>query len=452
MADAEQSPDHTMSPDPVAENALSVAAVPGLAQGSVVLDASEPPKVSASFIWLLVSSTFGLYLAFIAPVGISLAVRVQQLAPAHPEYLGYITGAGSIVALLSIPLVGVISDGTRSRLGRRRPFILIGSLVGFAALIVMASAPSIATLGVGWALAQLGFGNALTGLVNVTADRLPESQRGRVSGLTGFVQLVAPVAGVGLAAGFVSNNYLLFLVPGLVGVLLGLVFVVFARGDDSRALPPAERLRWNTLLPKYVFNPRQYPAFGWNWLGRFLVYFALSLSTTFTSFYFAEKAGTTVAEIAGLFAIASIAGIGAAALGALGGGILSDRLRRRRIFVLVACVVFACGAVILAFAPGMTIVIIGFVVVNLGTGIFSSVDQAIVLDILPEREAHAGRFVGINQLALQIGQSVAPLTAPALLLVGATAGQQNYGLLFLLAAGCTVAGGLIIYLKVSGSR
>ena len=452
MMDAHRPADGESAPEPVAENALTAAAIPGLAQGAVILDAAEPPKVSASFIWLLVLSTFGLYLAFIAPVGISLAVRVEQLAPAHPEYLGYIVGVGSIVALLSIPLVGVLSDGTRSRLGRRRPFILIGSLIGLGSLLVMASAPSIAVLGLGWALAQLGFGNALTGLVNVTADRLPESQRGRVSGFTGFVQLVAPVVGVGLAAGFVSDNFLLFLVPGLIGVVLGLVFVVFARGDDARGLPPAERLSWKTLLPKYVFDPRKYPAFGWNWLGRFLVYFALSLSTTFTTFYFAQKAGTTIAEIAGLFAVASIAGIGAAAIGALGGGILSDRLRRRRIFVLVACLVFAGGAVILALAPDMTVVIVGFVVVNLGTGIFSAVDQAIVLDILPEREAHAGRFVGINQLALQIGQSVAPLTAPALLLIGASADQQNYGLLFLLAAGCTIAGGLVIFFKVTGSR
>ena len=452
MVDAEQSPGREAAGDPVADNALSAVAVPGLAQGTAIVGAPGMPKVSASFIWLLVLSTFGLYLAFIAPVGISLAVRVEQLDPQHPEYLGYIIGVGSIVALVSIPLVGVISDGTRSRLGRRRPFILIGSLIGFASLIVMASAPSIAVLGVGWALAQLGFGNALTGLVNVTADRLPESQRGRVSGFTGFVQLVAPVVGVGLAAGFVTNNFLLFLVPGLIGVALGLVFVVFARGDDARGLAPAARLSWKSVLPKYVFDPRQYPAFAWNWLGRFLVYFALSLSTTFTTFYFAQRAGTTIAEIAGLFAIASIAGIGAAAIGALGGGILSDRLHRRRIFVLIACVIFAAGAVILALAPDMTVVIIGFVVINLGTGIFSAVDQAIVLDILPERDVNAGRFVGINQLALQIGQSVAPITAPAFLLIGATGGQQNYGVLFLLAAVCTVAGGSIIFVKVTGSQ
>ncbi|MET4783563.1 MFS transporter [Glaciihabitans sp. UYNi722] len=439
------------APEPGIENTL-FDAVPGLAQmpGAAVED--HRPRVSVSFIWLVVLSTFGLYLAFIAPVGISLAVRVQQLAPAHAEDLGYILGVGSIAALVSIPLVGVLSDATRSRLGRRRPFILIGSLIGLGSLIVMATAPSIPLLGLGWLLAQLGFGNALAGLVNVQADRLPESQRGRVSGFVGFVQLVAPVAGVGIASGFVGNNVLLFLVPGGVGVLLGLVFVVFSHESDSRSLPAATRTTIGTLLPKYVFSPRKYPAFAWNWLGRFLVYFALSLSTTFTSFYFAQKAGTTVAGVAGLFAIASLAGVGAAAIGALGGGFLSDRLHRRRVFVLVASAVFALGAVILAFAPSIGVVIVGFVVLNIGTGIFSAVDQAIVLDILPERDENAGRFVGINQLALQIGQAIAPLIAPVFLVIGATSDQKNYGLLFILAAVCTLAGGLVIHLRVTGSR
>ncbi len=131
---------------------------------------------------------------------------------------------------------------------------------------------------------------------------------------------------------------------------------------------------------------------------------------------------------------------------------MSDRLGRRRVFVLFGCMVFAAGALILAAAPSVGVLLIGFVVLNLGTGIFSAVDQAIVLDILPEREHNAGRFVGINQLALQIGQAAAPLIAPAFLIIGVTGGEKNYALLFVLAAACTLAGGLIIQFRVTGSR
>ncbi|SNS68906.1 hypothetical protein SAMN05216276_10146 [Streptosporangium subroseum] len=54
-------------------------------------------------------------MAFVTPIAISLAIRVTQLAPGHEEYLGYI-----IAAVLAAPLFGMLSDRTRTRLGRRR--------------------------------------------------------------------------------------------------------------------------------------------------------------------------------------------------------------------------------------------------------------------------------------------------------------------------------------------
>ncbi|MFC5748126.1 hypothetical protein [Actinomadura rugatobispora] len=58
----------------------------------------DPPRVGAAYIWLIVVATFGVYMAFITPIAISLAIRVAQLSPGHEEYLGYITGAGALAA------------------------------------------------------------------------------------------------------------------------------------------------------------------------------------------------------------------------------------------------------------------------------------------------------------------------------------------------------------------
>ena len=55
----------------------------------------ELPKVGAKYIWFMVLAQFGVFMAFITPIAISLAIRVQALAPGHAEYLGYITGAGA---------------------------------------------------------------------------------------------------------------------------------------------------------------------------------------------------------------------------------------------------------------------------------------------------------------------------------------------------------------------
>ena len=98
------------------------------------------------------------------------------------------------------------------------------------------------------------------------------------------------------------------------------------------------------------------------------------------------------------------------------------------------------------------VLITGSVLTSIGLGVFSAVDQAIVLDILPERDTSAGRFIGINQYATSLAQAIAPVIAAPLLLVGVSGADRNYGFLFLIAAACTLFGGVIITWKVRGTR
>ena len=409
------------------------------------------PKVSARYIWLIALAQFGVFLAFITPLGISLSVKLAQLAPGHEEYLGYITGAGAATVLLFGPLLGVLSDRTRSRLGRRRPFMIGGTLLGVVSLVVMAMAPSVFVLGLGWVLAQLGWGQVLGALTYSQADRLPEEQRGKVAGIGGFATLIAPVGGVVLASQFVGDALLLFLVPGAVGVVLVTLFVCLIHEPDSRTLPQSAPLTARSLIGKYTFNPRRYPDYSWNWLSRFLFYFGLTLNTTFAAFFFAARLGVSVAEVAGTVAVLSGLGVLATSAGALGGGFLSDKLRRRRVFVLVAGAVFALGAVVMAFASSVPLLFAGSLTTSVGLGMFSAVDQALALDVLPERETEAGRFMGIMGFATSIPQSVAPLVAPMFLTIGVAATGKNYTLLFIIAAACTVLSGLAV-LRINSVR
>src|SRR4051794_3686693 len=81
-------------------------------------------RASRQFLWLSLVASFGAQLAYVTPVVLSLAIRVDDLAPGREEYLGYLTGVGAVVALLAGPVFGQLSDRTRSRFGRRRPWIL----------------------------------------------------------------------------------------------------------------------------------------------------------------------------------------------------------------------------------------------------------------------------------------------------------------------------------------
>lgn len=431
------------SPTPLSQ---TVPPAPPIAED--VLGTAVPPPVAQAgrrYVWLMVLAQFGVFVAFITPLAISLAIRISQLAPGHDEYLGYITGVGALAVMLTSPFLGIASDRTRTRLGRRRPFMITGTILGIVSLVVMATAPNVWILGFGWILAQLGWGQALANLQISTADRLPESQRGKVAGLVGFATQVAPVLGVGLASGFAGDNLLLFLIPGAVGVLLVALFVLLVHEDDSRGMVFPEELNIGKVLRKLVFSPRRYPDYAWNWLGRFFFYFGLTLNTTFTAFFFASKLGVDVSEVAGVIAILSLGSIAAVTLGALGGGFLSDRLHRRRVFVLASGLIFGAGAIVMAFAGDLPTLVAGSLLGSLGIGMFSAVDQALLLDVLPERDTDAGRFMSITGFATSIPQAVAPLIAPLFLTIGVSAaGEKNYLLLYVIAAACTVFGGLVV--------
>lgn len=413
-----------------------------------VLVAEAPPeeqKVSSRYIWLQVLGQFGVFVAFITPIAISLSIRLAELAPGREEYLGYITGSGALVVMLTGPLLGVLSDRTRTRLGRRRPFMIAGTLLGVVSLVVMALAPNPLLLGVGWILAQLGWGQVLANLQTSMADKLPESQRGKVAGLTGFATQIAPVFGVVIAGGFAGDALLLFLLPGVVGVVFVALFVLFIAEEDTRGRRFDERLSPATLFSKYLYNPRTYPDFSWVWLGRFLFYFGLTLNTTFTAFFFASRLGVEVADVAPIIATLGLFGILATTLGAIGGGFLSDRLKRRRTFVLAGALLFAAGAAVMAIAGDIPTLYAGSLITSAGIGMFAAVDQALILDVLPEKATSAGRFMGIIGFAVSIPQAVAPFVAPVFLAIGVSAaGDKNYTLLYLIAGAITIVGGLVV--------
>ncbi|MEU9456678.1 MFS transporter [Streptomyces sp. NPDC048277] len=417
--------------------------------------ASDEPHAPAgtAYVWLLTIAQLGVYMALVTPLGLSLSIQVSRLAPHHEEYLGYVTGVGGLVAVVVPPVVGRLSDRTRSRLGRRRPYLAAATVVGGAALVVLAEAPDLLVLGLGWAMAQLGWGTVVVLLLASQADRLPTDQRGKVSGLVGVVIQLAPVLGVLIAGSLPDNNLLLFLAPGVLGVLGMALFVGCLREPDHHATRPVgERLSRKSLVAAYMFSPRENPDFAWNWLGKFLVMFGLSLTSTFTAFFLADRQHVSVHDVARTVAALSGGSIVCAIAGAAVGGLLSDRLRKRRIFTLVGACAFAAGSLVMALAPSVPVIFAGALLSNLGVGLFSAVDQALALDVLPDRDTDAGRYTGIYNFATMVPQATAPLIAPLILSLGADDGDKDYTLLYLVAAAFTLAGGLVVMRRVKSVR
>lgn len=428
--------------------AVSEAIVPPIVERT----SAEPQQpMSRSYIFWLMLASFGASMAMMVPLSYGIAVRITELAPGHEEVLGFITGIAQAVYLVISPLIGIWSDRTRSRFGRRSPFIYLGTAIGLTGLVVIGLAPSLLTVGAGWVLGMTGWSIAGAAIQTIQADKLPEAQRGKVSALTGLMTQIAPVLGIGVAYAVSSNTFLIFVVPGAIGAVLLALFPLIKPEGSSKALAPSTQVTVRSVVASYGFNIRKYPDFAWNWLGRFIFFIGLYFNTTFGTFFYAQRLDLPVRDVAGVVATVGMVGVLAAAAGALLGGFLSDKLQRRRLFVMIAAVLFVVGAVVEATAWSLPQIVAGAVLMQLSIAVFATVDQAIVYAIIPDRD-QAGRYMAVIQFAQKIPSAVAPLLAGLVIMVGAADGVKNYTLLYLLGATFAFFGGLIILLKVKSIR
>lgn len=413
--------------------------------------AGPTTPMSRSYIFWLMLASFGASIAMMVPLSYGIAVRITELAPGHEEVLGYITGTAQGVYLLISPLVGIWSDRTRSRFGRRSPFIYLGTAIGLVGLVVIGLAPDLLIVGAGWILGMAGWSIAGAALQTLQADKLPEKQRGKVSALTGLMTQIAPVFGIGVAYAVSSSTMLIFLVPGIIGAVMLALFPLVKPEGSSKALPQSTGVTVKSVVTSYGFNVRKYPDFAWNWLGRFVFFVGLYFNTTFGTFFYAQRLDLPVREVAGIVATVGMIGVLAAASGALVGGFLSDKLQRRRLFVMLAALIFVAGAIVEATAWSLPQIIVGAVLMQLAIAVFATVDQAIVYTIIPERD-QAGRYMAVIQFAQKIPSAVAPLLAGVVITIGAVGDEKNYTLLYMLGAVFALVGGLIILLKVKSVR
>ena len=125
------------------------------------------------------------------------------------EALAFILVPGAFVSLFANPLFGMLSDETRgrfARIGRRRPYILLGTLVNVAALVWMALARDILSLAVAYALIQFSNNAATAPFHALLPDIVPKEQRGLVSGMMGLLATIGSISGVILSGLFIDAS------------------------------------------------------------------------------------------------------------------------------------------------------------------------------------------------------------------------------------------------------
>lgn len=393
----------------------------------------DKPDIGPGFILGYTLAVFGVFLALLTPPVMTLALRVAEVAPDRKEQvLSLALGLGALVSLLVNPIAGLLSDRTTSRWGMRRPWILGGLVVGSAGLAMIATGGTTMIV-LGWCVTQFGFNFLIPTLLAVLPDQVPTRQHGRVSGLLNAGFPLGVVAGVGIAQGVAPHMLAMFLAPAAIAAVLVVIFMLML---DDRRLDPAEvaPLQLRGFASNFWISPRTAPDFAWAWLSRFMLFMGLATLMSYQVFYLLDKLGLPQAAIPETMLKSTLVSTATTVLGSILGGWLSDRIQRRKVFVLASALIYAVGLAVIGLAGGLNGFYWGIAICGLGQGVYLAVDLALVTEVLPDKEGGAGKGIGIISLANNIPQSLAPAVAPLFLALGAAGAGRNYSALFGVAA------------------
>ncbi|MCW2832951.1 MAG: major facilitator superfamily 1 [Nocardioides sp.] len=393
-----------------------------------------PAPVGVRFVATYALAVMSVALILIAPLLVTLALKIRSLVGADqaPESLALVTGVGGLLALVAGPIFGRLSDRTSSRSGMRRPWLIGGLLGGVIGITVVAVAPSLVVVLVGWCLAQLFFNALQAALVAVLPDQVPATQRGTVSGVLGITVPVAAVLGTFLVQLFTGHMTAMFLAPCAIGAALVLLFVVLL---DDRRLSEEDARPWSVsdVVTAFHLDPRRHPDFAWALAGRFLFVCAFALLTTYQAYYLLDRIGSAEADVPAQVFRATLVQSAVLVVASLVGGRLSDRIGRRKVFVVTAAVTYGAALFVVAMADTFGGFLVGMAVSGLGFGAYMAVDVALVADVLPDA-ADSARDLAIFNMANALPFALAPAVAPVILAVSG----DSYGVLYAVAGACAL--------------
>jgi MFS family permease len=326
---------------------------------------------------------------------------------------GAVTTFGRIVALAAVggllvyPLSGVVSDRVRARFGRRAPVALVGALAVAVALIGLGQARSVGTIGLAYVLGLGLLPLALVPAYAAIPDRIALERRGAAGALVGASTMVGGIGGNLLAARFAAELELGLTI--FAAILVGGVaaFVLFGRSDATDEPDPE-------VLAPLPGRPQpdapHHPDFAWVAAGRFALFLGYLAIVGLVYYVLRDHAGEPE-PAAGVARFAVVSGVTTIAAALLTGP-WSDRVDRRRPFVIAAGILVATGALVPLALPTSLGVVVSGAVIGLGFGTYLAVGTALATLVLPSR-ARSGRDIGLIGLASGAALAIAPVAGSA---------------------------------------
>lgn len=381
--------------------------------------------------WLLwfAFAWFGFWLVIMLPGQFMIVKFASVVGPADKVAIGsFLIATMAVVTLVCVPIIGWLCDRSEPRFGRRRTWAFFGFVVATVPFAFVGAQSSWQAAAVLLGIVAIGEAAVLVSLSAVIADQVPIGQRGRASAAMGVPQVVALALGMAIVTEFVTGVTASWAVIAGLALVTPLPFLLFFSepAGPIRAKTAAFAFHW----PRFT----GYRNYGWAMVSRVLINAGNLVGTTYLLFFLSDV--LKVKDPDGSLLILILVYLVASGLSSWLGGVITDKWRLRRSLVAVSAGLQAAAALTLAFSPNWSSSIVAAVLLGLGYGLFLSVDQALLTDVLPNAATRA-RDLGIVNSAQHL--PIAPLIGWLVL------GIAGYTELYFVAAVIIALGGITVF-------
>ena len=391
---------------------------------------------------------FGLSALWASLHSLILPLRLLDLVPEQEKtlWLGLLTLAGLFIAMLAQPVAGVISDRSHLGWGRRRPYILLGTILSILLLPGIGLAGSFVVILLTYCLLQVSANMAQAPYQALIPDFVPEGKRGVAAGVKGLLEILGGVALVRLIGYFMDRYFSgqgeleLWLALGVLATLLfGVALFTVLTIKEKPKVNGAGVSLLTAISKSFKIDVKANSAFVFFLVSRFLILTALITLQRYALYFMMDVVGVAnPAEVTADLLIAVGAGMLVSVYPA---GRLSDRIGRRAI-VVSSGLLGAFGIVVLYFSGSYTLVLFAGAILGISGGAFMSTNWALATDLVSPTEA--ARYLGLTNLATAGSGALVGLMGLVIYLFNVTIPGLGYSVMLLFCFIYFIAGSLLV--------
>jgi MFS family permease len=358
--------------------------------------------------------------------------QVDQVVPKGSQNgaIGFAIGIGGFLAMTVPPLVGAWSDRFNSRFGRRRPIMVAGTLLTIPGLVLLMTAGNYPQIVVGYVIVQFFFNAAQAAYAGIIPDVVPAQQFGKASGFLATMTQLGIGGGLGVTSLLGSNRaiYLVF----IAAIVLTLLPTIWAARNEGLAPVLAHPRRSVGEAVSEFLRPLHEGDFAWVVFTRLMISSGIT-AVLYNLHNFFRDVVLTPATSPDTFTSNWLLVVVLTALPfGFFGGLLSDRLHRRKVFVYLAGGAQAFVAIVfIAFYPSAIPLVFALgIAYGVGYGLYFAVDWALACDTLPDKSQSA-KDMGLFHIALTMPQAIIPFFGgPLIDALNGPHGNSGYRVVF----------------------